>query len=152
MGENPDIGPFKALVAELPKEDQEKIREMARAGVRTIVNNTGRSRPPLRLQDGTLRPRSMGAPSATEQLIVVLNTIFDYAYDSALKDGETDAQAAKTAINAWRSSLPTIDSRASICRYVACVAAGAQRGWLRPEETKTLLYATQMALAALPRD
>lgn len=52
---------------------------------------------------------------------------------------------------AFALCLPDLTSRRSIQAYIGCVAEGLKHGWIAEKQTRSMLYAAQVALAALSR-
>ena len=61
---------------------------------------------------------------------------------------ELDRAVIQAASQAFRASMPLITGRAATKAYIACVAAGSQRGFFTDGEARALLYNCQLALAA----
>ena len=64
-----------------------------------------------------------------------------------LTGGRGSISAASRSI-AFMQSLPPLTSRAMAKAFIACLAVGLQEGILKSEQTKTLMYTAQLALAA----
>lgn len=72
---------------------------------------------------------------------------YEEAYAEAADLPEDDRQYV--AQMAWRCTLPIMDSPHAAKAFIACVALGQTRAWLKPEEARALSYTAQLALAAL---
>lgn len=72
---------------------------------------------------------------------------YDEAYAEAADLPEKDRQYV--AQMAWRCTLPIMDTPHAAKAFIACVALGQARGWLKPEDSRALSYTAQLALAAL---
>jgi len=60
-----------------------------------------------------------------------------------------DSVAMMQAAKAYRGALPALDSQQNIRDFVACVAHGMLFGTIQEESASKLLYAAQVAVAAL---
>lgn len=65
--------------------------------------------------------------------------------------GEALTNAAHAAaVMAFRCCMPKLTGRKHTQAYIACVAAGVQRGYFTGSEARSLLYTAQLALTAYP--
>jgi hypothetical protein len=58
--------------------------------------------------------------------------------------------AKEAAAMAYKLCMPKLTGRRATQAYIACVAAGVQRGYFSGIEAKSLLYTAQLALSAYP--
>lgn len=69
--------------------------------------------------------------------------------DSAPLVGRSLEEAVRVAaLIAYRSSLPMLTGRRRAQAYIACIAAGAQLGYIKGDDAKPMFYAAQLALQA----
>lgn len=69
--------------------------------------------------------------------------------DSAPLVGWRLDEAARVAgLAAYRASLPMLTGRRRAQAYIACIAAGAQLGYIKGDDAKPMFYAAQLALQA----
>lgn len=59
-----------------------------------------------------------------------------------------DEAARVAALAAYRASLPMLTGRRRAQAYIACIAAGAQLGYIKGDDAKPMFYAAQLALQA----
>jgi hypothetical protein len=72
-------------------------------------------------------------------------------YQNRLKKTPEAKDAARDAAQtAFRMCMPRITGRRATQAYIACVAAGVQRGYLTGKDASSLLYTAQLALSAWP--
>ncbi|MBT9332480.1 hypothetical protein [Paracidobacterium acidisoli] len=67
----------------------------------------------------------------------------------AIESKCSESEADNVAAAAWRCTLPLLSSRTAVQAFIACVAVGQQRGWIKPEESRSLMYTAQTALSVL---
>ncbi|HWG19836.1 MAG TPA: hypothetical protein VG225_04835 [Terracidiphilus sp.] len=78
------------------------------------------------------------------------------AYNKALiaerSKGVKGHEAREKAVEKYRDQMPYLSSQANIRGYIACVAHAMLIDIIRKDDGTKLLYAAQIALAALPRE
>lgn len=78
---------------------------------------------------------------------------FRSTYDDSMSKGTTEAHRLKArmqADKAYELAMPSLDTRANIRAYIACVARGLQLRVFTTKQAQQLLYVAQVALSALP--
>ncbi|MGO9797396.1 MAG: hypothetical protein ACLPLZ_14970 [Terracidiphilus sp.] len=70
-------------------------------------------------------------------------------FRDALGAGESEVRAAIEAAEAYRAAMPALSSRESCRDFIACVAQGILLGAISEKDGGKLLYAAQVALAAV---
>ncbi|WP_446745658.1 hypothetical protein [Silvibacterium acidisoli] len=71
------------------------------------------------------------------------------AHAEAVAEGFGEKDADEVANMSWRCVLPIMSSRLAVQSFIACVAVGAARGWIKAEEARGLSYTAQLGMAAL---
>jgi hypothetical protein len=78
------------------------------------------------------------------------------AFDEYMKKSDGDRvdqeYAAKDGAKAYRSAMPLLAGYQGIRDFIACTAYGILIGAIPPDRSGQLLYAAQVAAAALPRE
>ena len=60
--------------------------------------------------------------------------------------------AKRCAVSVYRMAMPPLTGHQSIRDFIACAAYGMLLGAIKPEHGTKLLYAAQVALAAVPKE
>ena len=69
------------------------------------------------------------------------------AFDQAIEQGKTTAQAVRIAAVAYKLAMPPLDSLPAIRAHIATVAQGIQLEVFTGRDGSQLLYAAQVAMA-----
>ena len=74
---------------------------------------------------------------------------WNHAFQQARAQGKGEIFSAMDAARAYRHNFPTLDCAESVCNFIACVAQGILLGAIPGPDGSRLLYAAQVATAAL---
>ena len=97
-------------------------------------------------------PEAKPTRSALRRCCAAWKRSFDAFMETAPKSGFNKLYASQEAAEAYCRAMPPLTSHESIHDFIACTAQGILIGAIPPQQAGPLLYAAQVALAALGRE
>lgn len=98
-----------------------------------------------------------GAPPSTQAALRKCRAAWQRAFNAKMKSYDSpspidDIFAAKEAAKAYSAAMPALAGPDGIRAFIACAAHGILIGAIPVDRAGSVLYAAQVALAALPRN
>ncbi len=98
------------------------------------------------------RVSKLDLPRNANQFVLYADNARAETLAAALEAGCADEDATRAANAAWRCCLPLLTTRQTIRAYISCIARGLACHWVTPEESRSMLYAAQTALASTRKE
>ena len=91
-------------------------------------------------------------PSLENPAVALCAEVWQNTNAATLKQTKSVYNAKSCAGEAYRLAMPPLSGYQNICDFIACVAYGMLLGAIKDENGTKLLYAAQIALAAVSRE
>ncbi len=92
-----------------------------------------------------------GEANEAEQMVLFCLGAAQEAHHAVHEAGGTLEAAKAAASEAYKNAMPKLTHHALVRFHIACVAQGVALNYITGKEAKLMLYAAQLALAALRR-
>ena len=91
-------------------------------------------------------------PSVKNPAVALCTEVWQEIHAATLKHTTNLYTAKNCAGKAYRWAMPPLSGYQNICDFIACTAYGMLLGAIKSENGTKLLYAAQVALAAVPKE